>query len=444
MRRIVIVVFSSILFLLLISRLFFVIPFVPHLSYILGSEKPTTYILLLQNDTELRANGGFAGSYAKMTFDSRPKNPNVILAKAGIYINKKPHVSVDFQDIYVPNGQLEGYVTPPLPIQEAFQHGTWELANADWEPDFPTAATSIRWFFEKGGEINPDILATINLSTIKKILEIIGPFPVREYNAVITPQNLYAFLQSQAETDFFPGSTQKKDALTAVGLAFKNKLQSLNPIQYLKSARLLLYELNHGNLLLNSTNPDFQNFLEQKKWAGKLTPGSFDNYLLVETNLGANKANCCIDRLTEHYISKETETYRHRIHLSLTNTSSGHNPNPPFDFSGNYIAYLRFYIPLDAWNIAVIPNPSTISGTLSPTTIITPKYNLTEIGFFHTTSAGTTSTVDLSYNLATGSASHPYQLTLLKQNGLISSPQNVIYQGRSKSTPLTDTTSISF
>jgi len=42
----------------------------PHLSYLLGSDKPTTYTILLQNDTEIRANGGFAGSYAKITISN--------------------------------------------------------------------------------------------------------------------------------------------------------------------------------------------------------------------------------------------------------------------------------------------------------------------------------------------------------------------------------------
>ncbi|PIS17672.1 hypothetical protein COT54_03465, partial [Candidatus Collierbacteria bacterium CG09_land_8_20_14_0_10_46_12] len=32
-------------------------------SYLLGFERPTTYMILLQNDMEMRANGGFFGSY---------------------------------------------------------------------------------------------------------------------------------------------------------------------------------------------------------------------------------------------------------------------------------------------------------------------------------------------------------------------------------------------
>src|SRR3989338_10689157 len=44
--------------------------FFPHLDYLLGTEKPTTYLVLLQNNHEMRANGGFFGSYAVVTISN--------------------------------------------------------------------------------------------------------------------------------------------------------------------------------------------------------------------------------------------------------------------------------------------------------------------------------------------------------------------------------------
>ena len=414
----------SLIIIAIVSLLSYLKPFLPFKNYLLGIDQPTSYLILLQNDTELRANGGFAGSYAKL---------NISTSKI------VPKIDLSFQDIYVPNGQLSGHVTPPPPIQEAFHHGTWELANADYDPDFPTAAQSIRWFFEKGGEKNPDILATLSLTTIKNILRVTGPINISDYSATITSDNVYSFLQSQSETNFFPGSTQKKDALTAVGKSIKNKLFHLSPIQYLRVARILITDLDHGNLLLNSQNLSFQKLLLDHHWAGEIKTGKIDTYLLVETNLGANKANCCIERETKHVIFSEDGTYRHRVQLTLTNTSSGHNPTPPFDFSGHYLSYLRFYIPSNAWGVEIAQNESTPSGVTLPYLPIVHAKNhgLTEIGFFHTTASGTTSTIDLSYRLATGSASRRYELTLLKQNGLRNSPQTIQHQGQTTRLDLT-------
>ena len=415
----------SILFSAFIASLYIVVfplkPFLPYVNYLLGIDEPTTYLILLQNDKEIRANGGFAGSYAKITMNF-------------------PKYEVTFQDIYVPNGQLKGHVTPPQPIQDSFKHGTWELANADYEPDFTEAATSIRWFFDKGGEKDPDILGTINLSTIHDILRIVGPFKVTDYDAEITADNFYYFLQGKAETNFFPGSTQKKDALTSVGKALKNKLHQLTPLQLTKIAQIVYRDLKRSNILVNSRNPDFQQAMVSNKYAGQITPGPYDSFMLTELNLGANKANCCIERLTTHTISTDdNNTFLHRVHTTISNLSTEYSPNPPFNYSGHYIAYIRLYLPNNAVNVNIIPFSALppISGDFGlPDNVTTKeKFGLKEIGFFLITAAGSQSTIDLSYELKESPTNH-YRLDILKQHGLISSPQNVIYNGRSHQTDL--------
>lgn len=407
----------SLLLILLIPVARFVKPYLPFANYLLGTSKPTSYLILLGNDAEMRANGGFAGSYAKL-------------------IINYPKTDLSFQDIYVPNGQLQGYVAPPTPIQEAFQHGTWQLANADWEPDFPTAASSIRWFMEKGGEINPDNLLILNLTTIKKILDVVGSFTVPEYEAQITPDNLYLFLQGKTEVGFFPGSTQKKDTLTAVGQALKKDILQLPLNKKIQIAQILYQDLVNQNIVVNSTDPDFQAFLEQENFAGKLTANTLDTYLLVEANLGANKANAYVQRETTHHISFSDHQASHAAIVKFHNSSPEANPNPPFHYGGDYIAYLRFYIPPNAQNISIIARSETTKQppTNEIKTNISSKYDLTEIGFWQTTPAQNETTVTLSYTLPI-SKDH-YSLTILKQHGLVSSPQTITIENDTFSTDL--------
>ena len=438
--------FFAVFIILLIPQATTIKPFLPFANYLLGVANPTSYLVLLGNDTEMRANGGFAGSYAKLSLSTKLTNNFALITNN----------SLDFQDIYVPNGQLAGHVTPPEPIQQAFGHGTWELANADWEPDFPTAAQNIRWFLDKGKEINPDILAIINLTTIKQVLNIVGSFPVPEYAANITPENLYLFLQGKTETNFFPGSTQKKDTLTAVGQALIKKSKSLSLSKKLTIAHILYTDLINQNIMIHSSNTSFQAFLEQKKLAGVLSPEAFDTYSLIETNLGANKANQFVSRSTTHTIThSSSSTIRHQVTAHFTNSSPSANPNPPVHYGGNYIAYLRFYIPTYAQNISLTRTPegkpplpeeldtttSTVNAkSASDAAIYTngttgPKcemsnvkckisYGLTEMGFWHTTPAGGESTISLAYDLLLPQ-SIEYSLAILKQHGLATSPQTV-------------------
>ncbi|MBI2326269.1 DUF4012 domain-containing protein [Candidatus Collierbacteria bacterium] len=412
-------------------------PFLPHLDYFLGQNEPTSYLVLLQNNYELRANGGFFGSYAKLKIE-----------------NGK--LKIDFQDIYVPDGALVGHVEPPAPIQTAFKQGWFKLRDADWEPDFPTAATTIRWFLTKGNEINPDFLITLNLSTIEKIIAVLGDVYIPEYDLTLNHDNLYALLQNQSEIAAFDGSTQKKDVITAAGHAVIKKLSHLEFDKLVQLAKIVLDQLNHGNLLVNSTNESVKKIILSKDWGGQLTTANCqlpncltDTILLVETNLGANKANCCIERKTIHTISHSPFVISHLINLTLTNKSPLENPDPPRFYGGNYISYLRFYIPENATNIRLTAQP-TLPKTLTQYPLpfdginqksfdLKDNYGLREVGFFHLTAAGTKSAVQLSYDLPLdnlGGYPISYQLNLLKQHGLESSPQEINLFGQSSSTTL--------
>ena len=411
-------------------------PYIPFANYLLGTTQPTSYLVLLGNDAEMRANGGFAGSYAKIIVSPPTVIPGLTRNLFKL-IPIEPNIDLSFQDIYVPNGQLKGHVTPPDPIQQAFQHGSWELANADWEPDFPTSATTLRWFFEKGNEINPDNLVTLNLSTIKKILNVVGSFEVPEHQAQITPDNLYLFLQGKVEMNFFPGSTQKKDTLTAVGLALKNALLHLPLTKKIQIAQILYLDLKNQNILINSTNLDFQALLESKNFAGKLTSTSPDTYLLVETNLGANKANAYITRNTIHTISHQENQTTHKVTVNFQNSSIEANPNPPFHYGGNYITYLRFYLPENAKDINLDREVPTQKDKDAKKYQLSTnnKYDFIELGFWQVTPAQGESSVNLSYTLPI--KKEDYSLTILKQHGLVSSPQSILINNHTISTPLT-------
>ncbi len=445
---------------------------------------------MLGNDTETRANGGFAGSYTKIMVESpasrslrdsypNQSNPSPLDRRAPLAITV-PKFSVSFHDIYVPNGQLNGHVKPPEAIQQAFGKGTWELANADYDPHFPTTATTIRWFLEKGDEINPDILGIINLSTIKKILNIIGEFKISENDKVITPDNLYLYLQGKAEVDFFPGSTQKADALHSVGTAALKKIYSLSIGKKIQLAKIIYQDLKNKNIVLNSTDLNFQKFLEDNNFAGAYQASTLDYYGLVEMNLGANKANQYVTRQTTHVIArsettKQSPTISHTINVDLQNTSPEKNPNPPIHYGGHYIGYFRIYLPPAATNIELKHSEFLLcNGTNSdycyqatssaninqsilenqtpniyypPSNTYDPKF--TVVNFWHLTLAGQHSSIKLSYTLSPERPCHsresgnpsdknlcPYSLTLLKQNGFPHSPQTLNIFGSSYKTTL--------
>lgn len=427
----------------------------PHLAYLLGQNKTTTYLVLLGNDTEVRANGGFAGSYAKITI----KTPKIEIKKIiNLDLLRKTEITFSFHDIYVPSGQVSGYIKPPDAIQQAFGKGSWDLSNADYDPNFPTTATTIRWFLEKGKETNPDVLSIINLSTIKKITDIVGNIQIPENNTTITSENLYLYLQGKAEVNFFPGSTQKADALHSVGTATIKKIKSLSLPKKLQISKIIYQDLKNQNIVLNSTNQELQQFLEQQKLAGTYHTDTYDYYGLVELNLGANKANQYVTRQTKHTVTATTNSLKHEVTIDLQNNSPEKNPNPPFHYGGHYLGFFRIYLPLTATDIKFSHTEylpcaeknndycyqATISANINQTILERQSHTITQnpphniISFWHLTLAGQHSNIIMSYNLPPINLKE-YTLTILKQNGFPSSPQDLTVFDKTYQTNLEQT-----
>lgn len=409
-------------------------PFQGDLGYFLGEGGEVTYMVLLQNDTELKTSGGFSGSYA------------VITLKDGV-------PEFRFQDIYVPDGQIEGYIVPPKPIQEAFLKGSWYLRDWDWNPDFVSGSQTLRWFMQKGGEKPADIVMTLGLRTIERVMQIIGDVRVPEYDVTLTSENVYDFLQSEAEVDFFPGSTQKRDALTAVGNALIPRFAALNWRQKLAIGRVLVEDLERGNILVNSGNKHVQKTLEVAGWAGSFVPvpcmeaGCLaDTVSIIEANMGANKANCCVERITTHEVTFDNDRILHTIKVRYRNTSLYQNPIKPYFYGGNYIAYIRLYVPMNASDVSVSARPSFSEDVVHFSQLyengsgkldISQTHGFTELGFFHTTQAGGESSFQLRYALP-NNHEVAYQLAILKQHGLRESVQTGIVFDESFETDLTD------
>lgn len=378
----------------------------PYQAYLTGFPEKINYLVLLQNDTEMRANGGFFGSYAVVNVDQ------------GL-------IDWRFQDIYVPDGAIEGYVEPPKPIQDAFGKGSFYLRDADWDPNFVQTAKTIRWFMVKGGEIEPEMLVTVNLTTIKKILTVVGPITIPDYDVVLDADNVFQLLQAKVESDFFPGSTQKKDLLASAGQALWLKIQQLNWRQQLAIGAIIREELNEQNMLLHATRTDLQEVWQAKNWAGELTyptcqdPAGcdLDVTLAVEANLGANKANGYIERRSVHTITELPTSWLHQIKVYWVNHATEENPRLPEFFGGNYINYMRYYLPKNSREVVVRADP------VVTTVDQTEKEEWLEIGFFQTTKAASTSTLELTYELPKSTGN--YELHLLKQHGMQSAPQEI-------------------
>lgn len=300
------------------------------LPQVVAIDSAKSYLILLQNNMELRPTGGFIGSFAKVSFEG----------------GKLKDLKVN--DIYAIDGQLKIHVEPPPEIKVDLGQNDWYLRDSNWESDFPTAARQAEWFYNK--EVGERVEGTfaLDFSAMEDLLTVLGPLNLSDYNEQITADNLFEKAVSHAEMSFFPGSQAKKSFLTSLSNEVFSKLFFVPSQNWPGIVSSLGKSLEQRHISMYLDDPKLFSYLHSQNWAGEMprqalsTPGVLQDFLApVEANLGANKANFYLDRKysLETVIGKDGEVNQ-RLRIAYTNRS----PSEAFP-AGKYKDRFRIYLP---------------------------------------------------------------------------------------------------
>jgi hypothetical protein len=144
----------------------------------LGASQPRTYALLFQNNAELRATGGIAGSWAIV----RVENGAVQIVKQG-----------SAGDV---NNRLTGVPVPPdVAALYTNRPGTF-LQDVDMAPSFPTDATLASEMFEQAYGMQMDGVISTDPVALAGLLSATGPVQLPD-GASLTASNTVSLLLSQ-------------------------------------------------------------------------------------------------------------------------------------------------------------------------------------------------------------------------------------------------------
>lgn len=302
------------------------------LPSLLGDEGKKVYLVLFQNNMELRPTGGFIGSFALVTFD------------AGRLID------INVQDVYSADGQLKGHVEPPVPIKDYLGEANWYLRDSNWDPDFPTSAQRAEWFLDKEIDVSVDGVLAIDLEVAKEILKVTGPLYIADFGQEIDYKNLYEKTQYEAEKGFFPGSQRKRNFLTALTRTLLIESTSLGEEDYMGIARGIIKSLSEKHILIFFHNINAQKVVSQLAWTGAVSEpfcegNCYTDWLgVVEANVGVNKANHFIKRAFSLSVDvNESGLVERALTILLKD-----NASPALGLSGRYKVYVRVLVPEEA------------------------------------------------------------------------------------------------
>ena len=320
----------------------------PQLSLLMGQGGPQRYLILAQNEDEMRATGGF-------------------ITGAGVVTVQEGRITdLDFRDANnVDNWRDKPYAFPPQPFYDFMRLELFGFRDANFWPEFPVSAEKAMQLYEYGLDAPPfDGVIAIDQEFLRILVDATGPVPIPGTDQRISADNVLQTLRQardiQEGQEIQEWVRDRKAFLGGFAAAIQAKIEmDFGSIDPLKLATNLVGAAEDRHLSIYMRDPQLGAVLAANGWDGSLPqapPGDF--LMAVDTNMGYNKANIFIERALDYTV---TLTPQSQAHLTVTYRHTGQTTGEPcyqgvdqeFEEAAEYLAiadqcywnYLRVYTP---------------------------------------------------------------------------------------------------
>jgi len=320
----------------------------------LGANIDKRYLLVFQNNNELRASGGFVGSYALVDLrDGKIKN-----------------IEVPGGGSYDTEGGMKVSVAAPEPLW--LVNPLWHFWDANWWSDWELSAKNLMWFLEKSDGPSVDGVITFTPTLIEKLLTVTGPIDLTEkYGVTIDAANFWevtqAIIEKTGNPEAYASTTplgkkispavkdneaklvasQVKEKPKAIIGDLTDKIlaelpKKLDKANLLKLLKIADESLNEKQVMFYFTDPKLEQKMISNSWAGKMKFAPNDYLSVVNTNIAGAKS----DRVMEESIDQQIQIQDDGTiidNLIITRAHRGLR-NEPFTGSRN-VDWMRIYVP---------------------------------------------------------------------------------------------------
>lgn len=258
---------------------------VESLSVFLGTTQDKRYLLVFQNNSEIRATGGFIGSYALVDFKNG-KIKNIEAPGGGSYDTE---------------AGLNEKIIAPKPLQ--LVNPLWHFWDANWWPDWNKSAKKLAWFYEKSDGSTVDGVISFTPKFIEDILRVIGPIDMsKDYGTTINADNFWITAQTFSEQK--PATTNKPKKFIG---DLMNKIFEITPTRLNKNTLIGLAQITENNfdkkqILLYFTDDQLQKKVDDYDWGGKIKNSPSDYLMVVNSNIAGGKSDKKIRQTIKHHV----------------------------------------------------------------------------------------------------------------------------------------------
>ena len=399
-----------------------------------SNEGPKTYMLLVENEDELRPTGGFITSVGSFVI----KNGNVF--------------GLEFQEA----GDLEDWSLPypnaPWQLSQYMDSPVLVLRDSNWFTDYPTAVNWIEYLYAYNHKNTVDGVFAINQQALVELLQAIGPVKLDGVEAPVTAEDIIPYMRAaKVPPSPIPVNFYRKAFISQIAEALLQKVLAGDGIDWQKMAVMLSKTLNEHNVLLQFDDPQMAGLIAYYGWDGAVRPGNADYFMVVDTNVGFNKTNAVVDRKISYDVdltnlAKPASTLVIFTSNHANSTAScvqwGEGQHPieqAYPINYCYWNYLRVYVPSGTKLESATPHQvpadwmllgETIPARIDP--IDEGLSNINEYGTMMVVPEGQTLDTSFKFTLSPSVVSfdsdtntETYNLKIQKQPGVISASTTV-------------------
>ena len=393
-----------------------------------GTSGPKTYMLLVQNEDELRPTGGFITSVGSFVI----KNGNMF--------------GLQFQEA----GDLEDWSLPypnaPWQLAKYMNSPVLVLRDANWFTDYPTAVSWIEFLYAYNHKNTVDGVIAFNQQALVELLRAIGPVKLDGVAVLITADDVIDYMRAaKTPPSPIPANFYRKAFISQIAEAVMQKLLSGDGIDWQKMAAMFSKTLDEHNVMLQFDDTQLTDMIAKYGWDGAVRPGNGDFFMAVDTNVGFNKTNAVVDRKMNYDVdltdlTKPTSTLVIFTSNHANSTAScvqwGEGQHPieqSYPINYCYWNYMRIYVPsgakLDSATPHAVPADWVLLGEQIPARVDTIEENIPEVNGYGTMmvipegqTLDTSFKFQLSSNVVgvdTSTNIRTYSLKIKKQPGVI-------------------------
>lgn len=283
------------------------------LPALLGAETPRTYLIITQNSDELRPSGGYINAAG-----------HIVFAQGQI-------IEFVMQDSYAVDKLSDEYPYPPDPIHQYMAADYWVIRDAGWSPDFPTAARTVLALYELGQNISADGVIAVDQQALPFLLQALGPVSVEGDR--VTSENVIKLMRQhwapeegqKLDSEWW---LQRKSFMITMAETIRQKFEyNFDAVSVPVLANSLLEAIHEKHLFIYLNDPTWAEFLSAKKWDGSLHPVQGDYLMVVDANMGFNKASAIVERQLNYQVVLAPDGSA-QAHTHLFYRHMGQKPDP--------------------------------------------------------------------------------------------------------------------